>query len=280
MSIPQNTVLLFRKALLLWVLGFVATAWVGLDGVHTMLRSPVFLPTGPLTSITHTVLYYLKPWVVVVSPIAAFILVLLCIHDLLRGTRWWTALLIWWLYINLMHLAWLAGSGGQYLIANLLFWNISLSLNGSRFGALAKASAFWIIRMQVLLAYLATGLHKLTGTHWLDGTAMGIVASDPAFGPLWLADIPLLAQFISWAVLLFQLTFPFAVWSRHTRITWMLFGCIFHLGTALWMDIPDMALAFLMAYSIWLSPAEVDRIRSFHPFKHPSATRGPLSEAN
>lgn len=279
MSIPGNTVLFFRKALLLWVLGFIASAWVGLDGINTMLRSPVFLPTGPLTQITHALLYLPGPWVGVVAPVAAFVLVLLCIHDLLRGSRWWTALLIWWLYVNLMHLAWLAGSGGQYLIANLLFWNIFLSLNGSPTGALAKAPAFWIIRMQVVLAYLTTGLHKLTGTHWLDGSAMGIVVTDTAFGPLWLTDVPLLAQLITWAVLLFQLTFTFAVWSRHTRIPWMLFGCIFHLGTALWMDIPDMALAFLMAYTIWLSPAEVDRIRSFHPFKRRSTAKGPLPGA-
>jgi hypothetical protein len=171
-----------------------------------------------------------------------------------------------------MSLAFMASSGGQQLISNLLFWNIFLSLNGSRFGALAKASAFWIIRMQILLAYLATGLHKLTGTHWPDGTAMGIVATDTAFGPSWLGDMPLLAQLITWAVLLFQLTFPIAVWSGHTRILWMLFGCIFHLGTALWMDIPDMALAFIVAYTIWLSPDDVERLRAYYPFKR----KGPM----
>jgi hypothetical protein len=94
-----------------------------------------------------------------------------------------------------------------------------------------------------------------------------------------LADIPLLSQPITWAVLIFQITFPMAVWSERTRVPWMLFGCIFHLGTALWMDIPDMALAFLLAYSIWLSPAEVDRIRSFHPFKRRTTAKGPLPGA-
>lgn len=260
MSIPRTTILLFRKALLVWVLGFVASAWLGPHDATTMLRSSVFLPAGPLTPLTHALLYLPGSWVGICAPVAAFILVLLCIHGLLRGSHWWTALPIWWLYINLMHLAWLAGSGGQHLIANLLFWNILLSLNGPRIGALAKASAFWIIRMQVLLAYLATALHKLSGTHWVDGTAVGIVATDAAFGPLWIVGFPLFAKLTTWAVLLFQLTFPVAVWFSALRLPWMAFGVLFHLATALWMDIPEMGLAFIVSYSIWLSDHDFVRM--------------------
>lgn len=262
MSIPQNTVLLFGKALLVWVLGFTASAWSGLDGINTMLRSPAFLPPGPLTPVTHTLLHLPAAWLGICAPIAALVLVLLCIHDLLRGSRWWTALLIWWLYINLMHVAWLAGSGGQQLIANFLFWNILLSIGTPSIALWARPSAFWIIRLQVLLAYLATGMHKLTGTHWMDGTAMGMVATDAAFGPAWMAGFPLLAAIVTWAVLLFQLTFPIAVWLPRTRLVWMLFGTLFHLGTALWMDIPEMAFAFLVGYTIWLDPAHVEWLRT------------------
>lgn len=281
MIIPQNAVRLFGQALLLWVLGFTVSAWVGLDGINTMLGSPAFLPPGSLTLVTHTLLYLPAAWVGICAPIVAFILVLLCVHDLLRGSRWWTAMLIWWSYVNLMHVAWLAGSGGQHLISNLLFWNIILSLNASPIALWAGPSAFWVIRLQVLLAYLATGMHKLSGTHWLDGSAMGIVATDAAFGPAWIAELPLFAAVLSWAVLLFQLTFPIAIWWPRTRLAWMLFGSLFHLGTALWMDIPEMAFAFLVAYTIWLDPNEVERLRGWLPFKRfrrsavrPSASNG------
>jgi len=272
MSIPHNTVRLFGKALLLWVLGFTVSAWVGLDGFNTMLGSPAFLPRGSFTLVTHTLLHLPAAWVGICAPIVALILVLLCVHDLLRVSRWWTALLIWWSYINLMHVAWLAGSGGQHLISNLLFWNILLSLNASPNAVWPRLSAFWIIRSQVLLAYLVTGLHKLGGTHWVDGTAMGIVATDAAFGPSWMAEVPLFAALVTWAVLLFQLTFPIAVWWPRTRIVWMLFGTVFHLGTALWMDIPEMAFAFLVGYTIWLSQTQVERLRSWRPFKQQRST--------
>jgi hypothetical protein len=279
MSIPQNTVLLFRKALLLWLLGFTVSAWLGLDDINTMLGSPAFRPPGPFTLVTHTLLYLPATWIGICAPIVALVLVLLCVHDLLRGSRWWTALLMWWSYINLIHVAWLAGSGGQHLISNLLLWNILLSLNASPKAMWARASAFWIIRLQVLMAYLATGLHKLTGTHWVDGTAMGIVATDAAFGPAWMAELPLFAAIVTWAVLLFQFTFPIAVWWSRTRRPWMLFGALFHLGTALWMDIPEMAFAFLVAYTIWLHPNDVERLRSWLPFKRSRTTASGPSAA-
>jgi len=279
MSIPHNTVRLFGKALLLWVLGFTVSAWVGLDGINTMLGSPAFLPRGPFTLVTHTLLHLPAAWVGICAPIVALVLVLLCVHDLLRGSRWWSALLIWLLYINLTHVAWLAGSGGQQLISNLLFWNILLSVKATSIAGWAGPTAFWTIRLQLLLAYLATGLHKLLGTHWPGGTAMGIVATDDAFGPQWLADFPFLATAITWAVLLFQFTFPVAVWWSRTRWPWMLFGVLFHLGTALWMDIPEMAFAFLVAYTIWLSSKEVERLRAWLPFRRSRNTASGPSAA-
>lgn len=267
MTIPESTVRLFQKVILIWVAVFTVPAWVGADALNTMLRSPVYLPSGPLTGVTHTLLMLPDTWVGILAPIVAYLLIALCLHGIFRAPRWWTSALIWWAYTNLMNLVWLAGSGGQQLIANLLFWCILLAVRGAASGSLLRASAFWIIRMQLILTYLSTGLHKLQGTHWLDGSALGIVATDPNFGPLWIAGFPLLAKGITWAVLTFQFTFPLAVWWRPTRLPWMLFGIAFHLGTALWMGLADMGLAFIAAYTIWLGPKDLEALRTSIPSK-------------
>ena len=276
MMIAWASVRLFQRAMLVWVIGFIASAYFGIDALNTMGSSPLYAPPGPLKFITHALAMVPDGLNDLLVLLVVPILVLLCLRDLLRAPRWWSSLLIWFLYANLMDRAWLAGSGGQQLIANLLFWNIFLSLRfvGGGNGHMAAWShghmsplphepmatcAFWIIRVQLLLAYFATGLHKLTGTSWLDGTAMGIVASDPAFGPLWIVDHPLIASITTWAVLAFQLTFPIAVWFRRTRYGWMLLGILFHLATALWMDIPEMGLAFIAAYPIWFDDQDVHR---------------------
>jgi hypothetical protein len=259
MSSPDASVLLFQRALHGWVLLYLLTALPAMDMLWIEPISPQLPYAGWRFDLVH-------PFGRILSPtVAPWVLVLalgLSLRGLFKPSRWWSALLLWVCFNGLMHLAFMASSGGQQLMANMLFWNIPLSMgrNGGR--AVLHGAAFWIIRLQLLLAYMVTGLHKLTGTHWPQGTAMGIVASDPAFGPAWIAGGPALAMAITWAVLLFQLTFPLAMWWRRTRIPWMLAGVVFHLCTAWWMGIPEMGFAFIAAYAIWLSEAEAKGLGS------------------
>ena len=261
MTVPTSTVRLFQRAVLLWVIGFALNAYWGLDALNNMGRSPVYAPPGPLKYITHALALLPDGINDLVVLLLVPVLLLFCVRDLFRAPRWWSALLIWLVYVNLMNKAWLAGSGGQQLIANVLFWNILLTRPQAKDEVLRPA-AFWIIRMQLLLAYAATGLHKLTGTQWLDGTAMGLVATDPAYGPLWIAAHPIVASITTGCVLLFQLTFSIAVWWRPTRYACMFIGLLFHMGTAIWMDIPEMGLAFIAVYPIWFEERDVDRLRN------------------
>lgn len=262
MILQQAAIRLFQRALMAWVLFFVLFSWTGIDGANALMRSPMWLPPGPLKFLTHAIAQFAPAGKAVAFVIAPWLLVVLAAWELWRPGRLWRALFVWWLYVNVMNAAWLTGSGGQQLIANVLFWNIGLAFAGEKAArAPVGYGAFWIIRLQLLLAYAATGSHKLMGTHWLDGTAMGIAATDPAYGPAWIADHSVIAVLATWCVLIFQLTFPIAVWWRPTRYAWMLFGALFHVGTALWMDIPEMGLAFIACYPIWFDERLAGRLR-------------------
>ena len=254
----NDAVRLFQLGIHLWLLGFLLTALPAFGELWLHPISPALHPPGPFTRLTHA----LGSWLPQVAVLPGVVIaIVLCVRGLFRPARWWSAAGLWFIFVNLMHTAWSAGSGGQQLMANLLFWNILLGTprNGPHTVWLSTLG-LWVIRGQLLLAYAVTGIHKLTGHHWTDGTALGIVATDPAFGPAWIATMPALAAVLTYSVLLFQLTFPLAVWWRRTRLPWMLFGIVFHLGTALWMDIPEMGLAFIVAYAIWLSEEEAGRL--------------------
>ncbi len=258
MKLPIRTVVLFQRSLHLWLLGFLVSALPAAEGLWEYPVSPALsVSSGRLSFVTDALNTWLPQEGVLV---AVALLLLLCIRGLFRNTGWLLAVIIWVLYTGLMNRAWLAGSGGQQLMSNLLFWNIPLSFATRKedqgLPIVASTSAFWILRLQVLLAYAVTGAHKLTGSMWLDGTAMGVVSSDPSFGPHWIADVPLLAMGLTWAVLLFQISFPVAVWWRSTQVPWMMAGVLFHLGTAWWMGIPEMGLAFIAAYTIWLDDGQ------------------------
>ncbi|HRH39712.1 MAG TPA: HTTM domain-containing protein [Flavobacteriales bacterium] len=264
MNVQWNSVRLFQRFVLVWVMGFLLSAYWDVDHINTMLRSPDYLPPGPLKYITHALSILPDGIEAIVVLVLVPVVVLLCIRDIVRAPQWWSSLLIWFGYVNLMNNAWLAGSGGQQLMANLLLWSAVLVAAGSnRAGEWMNehmtVCAFWIMRIQLLVAYAATGTHKLTGAHWLDGSAIGVVSSDAAFGPSWMTEHTTIAQAATWIVLVFQLTFPIAVWWKRLRLFWMGIGIAFHLATALWMDIPEMGLAFIAAYPIWLDDASVLR---------------------
>ncbi len=267
MSIHTGPVLLFQRALHLWVLLFLLTAIPAMDALWLDPVSPQHTTSGP----RHALVQPFRVWLPVGAAPLLLVVTLLCaLWGVFRPMRPWTAIVLWFGFTALMDLAFLAGSGGQQLIANFLFWNIGLACAHAHMPPWAHAHmptcahirawlpslSFWIIRLQLLLAYAATAAHKLSGTLWIEGSAMGIVATDPAFGPGWIAQLPLLGMVLSWLVLLFQITFPIAVWYGAVRVPWMIAGIVFHLGTALWMEVPEMAFAFLVGYAIWLSEDE------------------------
>jgi hypothetical protein len=247
---------LFQRVSLLWLLGFLLMALPGSERLWLDPVSPAWFPPGPLRYFTHALSGDVPEPLVVLS---LAVLLILTAWQLFAHPRWWAWLLIWLLYVNLMNRAWMAGSGGQQLMANALFWACFLTLRSER----ARFIGLWAIRLQVLLAYWATGLHKLTGTHWLDGTALGIVATDHAFGPAWIASFPLFAKGLTWLILFFQLGFPIAVWFSSARTAWLIAGIAFHLATAFWMDIPEMGLAFIACYALWLDDEHAARLLRF-----------------
>lgn len=259
MNTAPGPIRLFQVAVHAWLIGFVLSTIPSAEWLWDRPVSPELPVPGVLGHLTHAFSSWLPggAWLLLLS-----LLLALSVRNLFRPMRWWSAALVWFCYVNLMHRAWMAGSGGQQLMANLLFWNIALTLASGEgaFRTVASATAFWIMRFQLLLAYVVTGMYKLMGLHWLDGTALGIAATDPAFGPDWMGHLPGLSVPLTWSVLMLQFAIPLGVWFRRTRIPVLLLGTLFHLATAIWMGIPDMAFAFIAAYAIWLSQEEAERV--------------------
>ncbi len=168
-----------------------------------------------------------------------------------RG-RWWLGLIVWVCFRIVTHRTWLASNGGIQLMENMLLWAALLCAP-----SIAVATfAFWAARLQLLLLYLNAAAHKYAGTWWLDGTAVLRVAGDPLFHLGWLASVPALAVVLNYAVLAWMTLFPLAVWWRPTRRIVMIAGVLFHLSTAIFMGIPQMGLAIIACYAIWLTEGE------------------------
>ena len=261
MTIPWPSVRLFRMTIHLWLVGYLLSALPAAEWLwDSPVSPPLPGPPGPFRFLTQAFM----TWLPVGSALPALAVLLgLAIYNVFGPSRWWIAFFVWSLFTSLTDLAWLAASGGHQLISNVLFWSIFLPSKEASTGpadgswlqarAVLGVSAFWIIRLQLLLAYGVTGIQKLTGIQWTHGYAMGIVATDVDYGPSFLAGTGFLLPLLTYSILAFQLGFPLAVWWRLTRTVWMLIGVCFHVTTGLCFGILDMGLAFLACYPIWFS---------------------------
>lgn len=262
MKLPWRSIRLLQRTVHLWLFGYLLSTLPGAEWLwlHPP-AAPLPAPPGLLAPLTHA----LGTWLPVdLAWVAVALVMALALWSAFRPSRWWITLVEWVLFSSLVNLAWLSATGGHQLVANVLFWMIFLPSAEPQAPLVGKVhraqvlqvAAFWIIRLQLLLAYAVTGVLKLTGIHWLAGDAVGIVATDARFGPLWLAGVPWLAVLVNYGALFFQLTFPLAVWWRRTRYGWMAMGVVFHLGTGFAFGIVDMGLAFLAVYPIWFRTGE------------------------
>ena len=177
-----------------------------------------------------------------------------------RKPRWYIGLVVWVLFRVISHRMWLASNGGVQIMENMLLW---LAFMHVRPGGTISTAAFWMARVQLLLAYAAAAAHKSTGSSWPDGTAVSLVAADPLFNLGWLLQAPWLCTLLTYAALAWMTTFPLAMWSRGTRHWWLIAGVVFHLGTAVFMGIPQMGLAFIACYALWSDKQEADRAMSW-----------------
>lgn len=265
MMVHWYSIRLLQRAVNLWLFGYLLST-LGAAGWLWIHPAVPALPPPPeaVSMLTHAFAFLPVGW----SMPAVLVVMLLALRSVVLPTRWYITAVQWALFSSLVNLSWLTSTGGHRLIANVLFWMIFLPAEdpatsttvAPMLAQVTQASAGWIIRLQLLLVYAVTAVQKLTGTWWLPGDAMGIIASDPGYGPAWVAGLPWLAGVLNHLVLAFQLTFPLAMWWRGTRPVWTVLGVIFHLGTGLVFGILDMGLAFICVYPIWADKAGAERL--------------------
>lgn len=117
-------------------------------------------------------------------------------------------------------------------------------------GACARNLTLLACRLQVALVYLCAGLYKVTGQLWANGMALYYIGqSDYATDSL-LADAfsePLVSFIACYGVVAFQVSFPFAVFSRFRKLV-LAFGVLFHVLIILTLGLTCFGLAMILSY--------------------------------
>jgi Vitamin K-dependent gamma-carboxylase len=120
-----------------------------------------------------------------------------------------------------------------------------------------------LIQIQLCISYAYTGVEKLKGHQWWEGTAVWYVIGMDDLVPHDLAfmqNFPLLVGILSMTTIIFEIYFIFAVWNKKLVRKWLFVGLCFHFCTAIFMDLQFFFLVITAPYLLFL-PSLRDRLK-------------------
>lgn len=193
-------------------------------------------------------------------------LAVLAIIGLCKKSNYLTNLLLWLLMLNINNYLYATLTAGDYLLNQLLFFNIFFSIKtSSTLNDLKNAlhnMALAGIKLQLCLAYVLTAVFKLTDASWLDGTAVHQIFRIQEYSNGFLQMLPLwLCTALTYLTLVYQLLFPALIWFRQFKIWFLAFGIVQHLLIAFAMGLFSFGIIMIICYLLFLkydySPTEL-----------------------
>ena len=132
-----------------------------------------------------------------------------------------------------------------------------------RGGGWLSTIAVRFIQIQLAVIYMFSGLEKLKGSSWWEGTAIWEALSFYDFTLVdfsFLLAYPLLAGVLTAFTILFEIYFPVLVWVPKLRKMLLLAGLLLHIGIALALNIYFFSLIMLSAYILFIPPEALRKL--------------------
>lgn len=114
-----------------------------------------------------------------------------------------------------------------------------------------------LIQSHLCVIYLFAGLSKLQGPTWWNGLAFWGGIANQEYQTLdltWLADWPLIINFMTHVTVAWELSYCVLIWNRWTRPLMLICGIGLHLGIILALGMPTFGLAMLIANVAFVRP--------------------------
>ena len=132
----------------------------------------------------------------------------------------------------------------------------------------ATREAIWplrLIRMQVGLIYLNTGLWKLVSPSWRDGSALHNTLDLNTYQrlPYTLpANLDWITTLATYLTLIWEIAFPFMLFHPWTRRLALVTGVLIHLGMIVTLELGLFSFVMLASYLAFVDPFKVARFVS------------------
>jgi vitamin K-dependent gamma-carboxylase-like protein len=121
-----------------------------------------------------------------------------------------------------------------------------------------------LMRAQIAILYAASGLFKLLGPTWRDGSSVYYTTSQNVYGRVFHvyplpAGLDWTLTLLTYATLLWEISFPLLLLNRLTRTAALALGVGIHLGILATMEVGPFSYVMLATYVAFLDPHRVAR---------------------
>jgi hypothetical protein len=183
----------------------------------------------------------------------------LSIIGLLKKSNYISNAILCMLIMNFTAFLYPTLTAGDYLLNQLLFFNIFFSINSSAsivvddIKKVLHNSALLAIKLQVCLAYFLSAYFKIADDSWTSGAALYTIFQIPEFSNSFLAAIPYtICMALTYFTIAYQLSFAFLVWFRPFKIWLFSFGILQHLLIAFGMGLFQFGMIMCICYILFL----------------------------
>ena len=181
------------------------------------------------------------------------------IIGLLKNSNYISSIILWFLVMNLTSFLYPTLTAGDYLLNQLLFFNIffipqvSKNLLWNDIKTALHNTALLAIKLQVCLAYFLAGYYKVIDDSWTSGEAIYHTFQIPEFSNSLLVSIPYsITLVLTYVTIAYQLSFAFLVWFRPCKIYLFSFGIMQHLLIAFGMGLFQFGMVMIICYILFL----------------------------
>lgn len=187
-------------------------------------------------------------------------LLIFSLLELFNKSNYLIRFFIWIIIVNLNNYLYPTLTSGDYLLNQLLFFNIFLTnknyvnIKVSEFTNAIHNVALIGVKIQICLVYFLAACFKLTDIKWLNGTAIYEIFQIPEYSNYFFATFPKWVCLIStYLVLAYQLTFCLLVWFKPIKKYVLALGIFQHLVIAFGMGLFSFGVVMILCYILFLN---------------------------
>ncbi len=199
-------------------------------------------------------------------------LLILCIFSLFKNRIYLLFdFLIWFFVLNIFNKIYPTLTGGDYLLNQLLFFNIFISdkftshtvplfmEKKNKMKICAHNFSVLAVIIQICLVYFTSAITKLGNMDWRHGKAVIMASEVNHFTLPFIShnidSIAILLVFFNFLVLIYQLLFPLLIWVNKIKKPFIILGILMHLYIAFVMGLVSFGLIMILTY-IYFWPAK------------------------